>query len=140
MSEIKRPARLDITDMPKDKQRSLGGVRQALAASFNYCRRYPEKMAVLKEVLKYVHNRICKWEKEHAEEREAIAKARVEREAAEHGIDLDSRKTAENMRAELNDKLQARKKAAEDAVKPQTGNKQESKSPDEASTSSEGDK
>lgn len=61
---IKRPARLDIVDMPRDNQRSLGTLRQALCASFNYCRKYPDKMEVLKSVVKYVYTRITAWEKE----------------------------------------------------------------------------
>ena len=63
---IKRPARLDIVDMPRDAQRSLGTLRQALCASFNYCRKYPAKMATLKAVMKYVYTRITEWEKEQA--------------------------------------------------------------------------
>lgn len=62
----KRPARLDIVDMPRDTQRSLGTLRQALCASFNYCRKYPAKMATLKAVTKYVYTRITEWEKEQA--------------------------------------------------------------------------
>lgn len=62
----KRPARLDIVDMPRDTQRSLGTLRQALCASFNYCRKYPAKMATLKAVMKYVYTRITEWEKEQA--------------------------------------------------------------------------
>lgn len=61
---IKRPARLDIVDMPRDNQRSLGTLRQALCASFNYCRKYPAKMETLKSVVKYVYTRITAWEKE----------------------------------------------------------------------------
>lgn len=60
----KRPARLDIVDMPRDTQRSLGTLRQALCASFNYCRKYPAKMETLKTVVKYVYTRIVEWEKE----------------------------------------------------------------------------
>lgn len=60
----KRPARLDIVDMPRDEQRSLGTLRQALCASFNYCRKYPAKMQTLKKVIKYVYTRITEWEKE----------------------------------------------------------------------------
>jgi len=138
MSEIKRPARLDITDMPKDKQRSLGGLRQALCASFNYCRKYPLKMAFLKEVIGYTYKRIDAWEKEHAAEREALAKERIEAQAKQYGLDVDGRKSSENMQKELEDALAARKKAAEDAVKPQAGNKQTSTSSDETSAPSEG--
>ncbi|QDP58692.1 MAG: hypothetical protein Tp125SUR00d2C35697761_27 [Prokaryotic dsDNA virus sp.] len=66
MSKARFPQRLDIRDMPRDKSRSLGALRQALCASFNYCRKYPTKMAILKEVLKYTYNRINEFEKELA--------------------------------------------------------------------------
>lgn len=72
---IKRPARLDIVDMPRDAQRSLGTLRQALCASFNYCRKYPAKMATLKAVMKYVYTRITEWEKEQAAYDNAALKA-----------------------------------------------------------------
>lgn len=49
-----QPARLDIQDMPRDTDRCLGGLRQALCASFNYCRAYPAKLQVLITVLEYV--------------------------------------------------------------------------------------
>lgn len=64
MSKARFPQRLDIRDMPRDKSRSLGALRQGLCASFNYCRKYPAKMAILKEVLKYTYNRIVQFEKE----------------------------------------------------------------------------
>ena len=99
---VKRPARLDIVDMPRDKTRALGGLRQALCASFNYCRKYPAKMAVLKEVLKYTYNRIVAWEKEHEAQQEQIAKLRLEEEGESIGIELDSRKSIENMTKDLN--------------------------------------
>ena len=98
---IKRPARLDIVDMPRDKTRALGGLRQALCSSFNYCRKYPAKMAVLKEVLKYTYNRIVAWEKEHAAQLEQQAKIRLEEAGALIGIELDSRKSVENMTKDL---------------------------------------
>ena len=62
----KYPNRLDITDMPRDKSNDLGSLRRALCACFNYCRKYPRKMVILKEVIRYVHNRIVEWEKTNA--------------------------------------------------------------------------
>ena len=94
MTTVKRPARLDIVDMPRDKTRSLGGLRQALCASFNYCRKYPAKMGVLKEVLKYSYGRIVAWEKEE-----------LEFEGRKLGIELDKRMSVENMRAALDEAL-----------------------------------
>jgi hypothetical protein len=67
MTEVKRPARLDMTDMPRDPQRALGGLRKMLCATFNYTRKYPTKLAVFKETLKYVYNRISEYEKELAQ-------------------------------------------------------------------------
>ena len=119
MSELKRPARLDISDMPKDKQRSLGGLRQALCASFNYCRKYPVKMAFLKEVIGYTYKRIDQWEKEHAAEHEALAKERIEAQAKQYGLDVDGRKSSENMQKELDDALEKRKQDEIKAVEPQ---------------------
>ena len=63
--------RLNITDMPRDPQRCLGPVRKVLCNSFNYCRRYPAKMAVLKEVLKFTYGCILEWEKAQTVEEKA---------------------------------------------------------------------
>ncbi len=52
MSKNSSSARLNITDLPRDPQRSLGGLRQALVASANYCKRYPKKLELLLKVLK----------------------------------------------------------------------------------------
>lgn len=51
-----------ISELPQDFG-ALGGLRHALKSSFNYCRKYPVKMALLKKTLVYVHNRIVEWEK-----------------------------------------------------------------------------
>lgn len=78
----KRPARLDIVDMPRDPARALGGLRQALCASFNYTRKYPEKLKLLRNTLVYVVKRIDA----HREALETIAeaeKAKAEALAAE---------------------------------------------------------
>tara|TARA_R110000822_G_scaffold310397_1_gene443037 strand:- start:2253 stop:2714 length:462 start_codon:yes stop_codon:yes gene_type:complete len=103
MSNIKRPARLDIVDMPRDTTRALGGLRQAICASFNYCRRYPAKMAVLKSVVKYTYNRIVQWEKEQAVSEEKSTKIKLEEAGRKVGIELDARQTVENMRSTLED-------------------------------------
>ncbi len=134
----KRPARLDIVDMPRDKARVLGGLRQALCASFNYCRKYPSKMQVLQEVLVYVVARIDNHLKEYDEYQDKTTKDALEAEGKELGIDLDSRKSVGNMTADLDaykaalaakeaeslrqakeEKLAA-EKAAEDALKAKT--------------------
>ena len=97
-NQVKRPARLELGDMPRDATRALGGVRQALCASFNYCRSYPKKMALLKEVLKYTHSRILAWEKEQAKAEEEAAKIYIEQMGRQAGIELDRRKSSEDMR------------------------------------------
>jgi hypothetical protein len=51
-----------VTDLPRDTGGALGGLRRALVASFNYCRKYPVKMAILKETIEFVHKRIRAWE------------------------------------------------------------------------------
>lgn len=86
----KRPARLDITDMPRDPQRSLGALRQAICASFNYCRNYPAKLAVLIEVLEYALARAKEYGTPEAEE--AIQTARDAERAAQLQVLLDERK------------------------------------------------
>lgn len=67
----KRPARLDIQDMPRDTNRCLGSLRQAICASFNYCRQYPDKLKVFIEVMEYVLQRAKEYGTDEA--KEAIA-------------------------------------------------------------------
>lgn len=52
---------MQVTDLPRDKG-ALGGLKRALCASFNYCRKYPKKMTVLKETIVFVHGKIVEWE------------------------------------------------------------------------------
>lgn len=56
------PRRLDVRDLPRDRERVLGGLRKALCASFNYCRKYPSKLAHLKIALTYVVSRITEYQ------------------------------------------------------------------------------
>lgn len=114
MSESRFPQRLDIKDMPRDRTRSLGGLRQAICASFNYCRKYPAKMAVLKEVLKYSYNRIVQFEKELDKLNEEKERKAILDKAEAHGIDLDERLSNDKLEVELSDALA--KKAAEEAT------------------------
>jgi hypothetical protein len=58
MTNLDRPTRLKIADLPRDEKRVLGGLRTALIHSFNFSRRYPLKLAVLEETLRYVHGRV----------------------------------------------------------------------------------
>lgn len=112
-----RSTRLDIKDMPRDTTRCLGGLRQAICASFNYCRKYPTKMAVLKSVLKYTYNRIVQWEKEQAAKEEQEARNAILARAKVAEIDLDERQTNDKLEAELLAKLEAN--AAETAAESQ---------------------
>ena len=119
----KRPARLDIGDLPRDQERVLGGLRSALVASFNYCRSYPKKMPVLKATLKYVYNRINQWEKDAEALNESMLKTTYELEGRKLGIELDKRKTSSAMKAELDafkaktDEEKAKAKEAEAKAK-----------------------
>lgn len=61
------PARLDIQDMPRDTNRCLGNLRQALCTTFNYVRSYPEKLATFIEVLEYVLQRAKEYGTPEAE-------------------------------------------------------------------------
>ena len=101
MAKSNVPARLEIKDLPRDNSRALGGLRGTLCASFNYCRRYPVKLELLKQTLKVVYNQISAYQKAVAAEEERVAKLSIEAEAAELGFDVDSRKTVDNMKADL---------------------------------------
>jgi len=84
MSKNLSPTRLNLTDLPRDPQGCLGGLRKALVASTNYCKRYPKKLQVLKATLKYVYGYIMECEKKAIaaqEAKEAADKALAEAEA-----------------------------------------------------------
>lgn len=97
------PARLTLQDLPRDKSRALGGLRQALCASVNYCRRYPDKLELLKQTLKTAYNYVNAYQKAVAAKDETIAKNKLEAEGKQLGIDLDKRKTVEGMKADLDE-------------------------------------
>ena len=86
----KRPARLDIQDMPRDTNRCLGSLRQALCASFNYCRQYPEKLKVFIDVMEYVLQRAKEYGSPEAAE--AIAENLAAQRKAQLDTLLDERK------------------------------------------------
>lgn len=48
--------RLELTMLPRDPQRSLGNLRTVLCASFNYVRKYPKKLALFIDVVKFMAN------------------------------------------------------------------------------------
>jgi hypothetical protein len=82
-NELKSPARLNITDLPRDVQRCTGALRQTLVASTNYCRRYPAKLEILKGILKYVYNYIVQVQKYEHEKAKEIEAQKAAKEAAE---------------------------------------------------------
>lgn len=89
----KKSGRLDIIDMPRDTTRCLGTLRRELCKVFNYCRNYPLKMKVLKEVLKYTYNRIVVWEK-------AELKRQADAEAAQAAVEQAAAVATEAAKAE----------------------------------------
>lgn len=77
MNKNLSPTRLNITDLPRDPDGCLGGLRKALVASTNYCKKYSRKLPVLKATLIYVLKHIIKFEEVQA------AKAKLAKEAAD---------------------------------------------------------
>jgi hypothetical protein len=77
-----RLPRLDMTMLPRDKDRAMGSTRAALCSSFNYCRQYPKKLELMIEVLKWVTNFCMAYQHYDNERRESAskqAKAALER-------------------------------------------------------------
>jgi hypothetical protein len=122
--KVTRPRRLDLVDLPRDKQRALGSLRGMLVAAANYCKRYPAKLAVLKETLKYVYTYCVEVEQADVAIKEAKSNAyqklvedftadpvkvaetidnklELDKLAGKIGIELDRRKTLEDMRTDL---------------------------------------
>lgn len=97
------PARLTLQDLPRDKSRALGSLRQTLCATVNYCRRYPEKLELLKQTLKVAYNYVNNYQKQVAADTESRAKTELELAAKELGLDLDKRKTLEALQAEYDE-------------------------------------
>lgn len=113
--KIIRPSRLDLVDLPRDKGQVLGGLRKALCASYNYCRRYPLKLQVLKETIIVVLEHIEALEKEQAEQTkstEQAAKRELDERAEKAGIKLDARKSLEDMKKDLAAEVAKRKEQA----------------------------
>lgn len=68
---------LEITDMPTDELQALGKLRTVLVGTFNKAREHKHRMALLKTVLKFMHNKCVEFEKAEAK-REEEAKVKVE--------------------------------------------------------------
>tara|TARA_R110002096_G_scaffold236735_4_gene427523 strand:+ start:240 stop:560 length:321 start_codon:yes stop_codon:yes gene_type:complete len=75
MSKNSNPARLNLTDLPRDPHGCLGGLRKALVASANYCKRYPLKRKILLKTLAYVYKYMDANEKAYQEGKEVAEKA-----------------------------------------------------------------
>ena len=73
--EPQYPRRLDIVDMPTDAYNVTGTLRRALCKVVNYCRPYPAKTKVLRDVLVYTVHRIDGIQKLDAAEEKAAIKA-----------------------------------------------------------------
>jgi pyruvate/2-oxoglutarate dehydrogenase complex dihydrolipoamide acyltransferase (E2) component len=51
--EVDVTKRLEIQDLPRDRTRATGALRSTLCSVVNYCKRYPAKLALVKEILDY---------------------------------------------------------------------------------------
>ena len=61
---MSRPCpRLEVSDLPKDKTRAITPMQKVICSTLNYVRSNPEKLAVLKETMKFVHNHINVYQK-----------------------------------------------------------------------------
>jgi len=105
---VKNHKRMDLHTMPRDRERSTATVNKAMAAAFNYARKYPRKMQALKASVTWVLKRINAWEEEY-----------IDQEAERLGLDLDDRMSLKNKRIQFEElkaaKVQADKEAAEQA-------------------------
>lgn len=91
--------RLELVMLPRDPQRSLGTLRKVLCSSFNYVRKYPAKLDLFIECLKFTVNMALMYRAESkmkAEEVEKLkAEALAEKEAEEARI-AEEAKNKEN--------------------------------------------
>ena len=119
--EIKS-TRLDLSQMPRDPDGSLGALRITLVKLFNYTRNYPRKMAALKAVLKYTYTRIVEFEKqvavqEEAQKVKALEDAKAAELAAAEKAEADALALAEAAK-------QAESQAGEGSAAPTDGSDQ----------------
>jgi len=66
-TELVKPVRLDLADLPKDTQGALTGIRQPLIKVVNYCRQYPAKLEVLRKTLGIVYKYVVEYQKYETE-------------------------------------------------------------------------
>jgi len=92
---------LEITDMPTDSNQVLGKLRTVLVGTFNKCREYPYKMALLKSVLKFMYNKCVEFEKHNDAILDTVARNKILAEASELNFDLDERLSTEKLALEL---------------------------------------
>ena len=103
---------LEITDMPTDSNQVLGKLRTVLVGTFNKCREYPYKMALLKSVLKFMYNKCVEFEKHEVAKLETVARNKILAEASELNFDLDERLSTDKLVAELETLKAATKEGA----------------------------
>lgn len=87
--EAVKPARLDIVDMPRDTERCLGGLRQALCATFNYVKNYPKKLEVFVAVLEYTLARAKEYTTGAVEEAQKVKLEAAQKAADEAKLALE---------------------------------------------------
>tara|TARA_R110002020_G_scaffold46401_3_gene131999 strand:- start:1173 stop:1655 length:483 start_codon:yes stop_codon:yes gene_type:complete len=81
---VTSPRRIDITELPRDSNRVMGGTRKALVSTFNYTRKYPAKLKLFAETLKYVYQAIIEYNKKvEAFEAYKVEKAKYDKYIAE---------------------------------------------------------
>ena len=68
---------LKVTDLPRDNYNVCGSLRATLCKVFNYCRKFPYKLALLKSVLLHVLAEIEKAEKLIADAEKTETKAKT---------------------------------------------------------------
>jgi len=91
MSKNLSPARLNITDLPRDPQRCLGPLRQTLVASVNYCKKHPKKLEIIMDVLRYAYV-FCKKTQETQKAAKKLAD-KVKSEAEAIALDINEQAT-----------------------------------------------
>lgn len=100
MSKNLSPARLNIGDLPRDRQGAISKLRKQLVASANYCKRYPLKLAVLKATIKCVYKYILEVEARNAA-LEAANKVAAKELAKAEALALKEAKEATEAQAAL---------------------------------------
>jgi hypothetical protein len=104
---------LEITDLPTDKYNALHQLRPNLVAVFNAARTSKDKMALLKETIKFMYSKCTEFEKAEVDRLYSEARTKLLVKANELGIELDERLTNEKLEVALSAAIE--EKAAKDA-------------------------